>query len=403
MTFRNQLDGAGLLDLIPPGGITTVHLGASSVTAPILADGSVEVLKLADAAVITAKLADGAVSEIKLGDASVSSVKLATDLQSDNYDGGGAGSPGTQGWYIGRDDGHVEFGDGLFRGTVIAGGGNVELSDVGLTLTEGEDITNRITWYDPVTGDPEIATVGWLGIDSTTRDLEARSILGRVILHGDQVLIGHPDVPSGVPLEVSGSVAVGGVLSTVGGITAGSGLSVSGGSALDGREPDEQVTLSSSSNAISCPLPSWGRGWRVTASLKLDGGSGLEDALLALIDVAHAGCRVERVGGTSGTVSVTGGTSASGHIVVPNILHSAATSTRWTTVDVLVLHDRASSGRRVTTKATMISQSTDAVPQIARIWAMTTGNNKPNRIDFTAINTAADLRSGSTVKVYALR
>lgn len=88
--------------------------------------------------VSTADLADGSVTTPKLAAGAVTSAKIATNLQSDNYDGGAVvTNPGTVGWRIERNTGNA-----VFRTLVAADASGRRLE------IRGDDTESEIKWID---------------------------------------------------------------------------------------------------------------------------------------------------------------------------------------------------------------------------------------------------------------
>ncbi len=94
-------------------------------------------------------IGSGAVTDRVLGDASVTSIKIASDIQSDNYDGGViADDPGTVGWRIERGTGDLVINNLVVRGSIEA-----STLDGVLTMQVGGSIETATTGERIVLGD----------------------------------------------------------------------------------------------------------------------------------------------------------------------------------------------------------------------------------------------------------
>ena len=174
------------------------------------------------------------VVEDDLGDGQVSAQKFSQDLASDNYDGTG-NQDGTQGWFINRLTGDVEFADGYFRGVLEAGGGVVVIGDDGIEITPGSGSVHNIRWRDPSTG----TVYGSVG--STGSGFE---------LIGDYGITIGGGATGGVLLDTGGQVS----------IQAGSNISLSGNN------------LTFNGNDVTVGHDHGTSGW--TTSIDWQGGSG---------------------------------------------------------------------------------------------------------------------------------
>lgn len=79
-------------------------------------DAQVTNAKIANLAVDSAKIADAAIVNAKIADAAITNAKISGVIQSSGY------SPGNTGWMIDKNGG-VEFGSGVFRGSIYADSG----------------------------------------------------------------------------------------------------------------------------------------------------------------------------------------------------------------------------------------------------------------------------------------
>lgn len=100
---------------IGTGVIIGDHIVGGAVTTDKLHAGSVVADKIAADAITSVKIKAGAVTADKLSSLTISVSKW---IAASNYNGGGAGVPGTTGWYIGG-DGYAEFNDVRIRGSLI--------------------------------------------------------------------------------------------------------------------------------------------------------------------------------------------------------------------------------------------------------------------------------------------
>ena len=178
-------DGIHLYD----AGALQVFLAASGASASLfngeLIGAGIEAGNITAGTIDAARVGVGTIGARELAPGGVPSVALAADLQSDNYDGTGAGD-GTQGWHIARDTGDAEFNDVNVRGGLESR----ELTDpngdrYGLrTVTHKGGLRFDRIWLDAVGFDPEDETQ-WYRVGGVEAAERFRGGVGGMLL-GDQ-------------------------------------------------------------------------------------------------------------------------------------------------------------------------------------------------------------------------